>query len=193
VAPRRALDFGCGVGRLTAPLARRAGAVVGVDIAPTMLQHARQRCTECGLLNTSFARSDPQLTEVGGTFDFIHSFIVFQHIPPDVGYQLLDTLLLKLEPSGVGALHFTYARRASLVRKLVHRLRRRSRMAHMAVNLVQGVPPRFPMMPMYEYDLPRLVSAITATGVRDVLIRHTDHGGHIGALLVFQKPPVAHQ
>src|SRR5690348_7043245 len=39
--PSRALDFGCGVGRLTIPLARICDSVVGVDVAEGMLAEAR--------------------------------------------------------------------------------------------------------------------------------------------------------
>src|SRR5580700_9118948 len=35
--PIRALDFGCGVGRLALPLARRCQEVVGVDVSDSML------------------------------------------------------------------------------------------------------------------------------------------------------------
>src|ERR1044071_7238075 len=36
--PKRSLDFGCGVGRLLAPIARRSQTAVGVDVAPRMLE-----------------------------------------------------------------------------------------------------------------------------------------------------------
>ena len=36
----RALDFGCGVGRLTQALARRFDTVVGVDVSPQMVRLA---------------------------------------------------------------------------------------------------------------------------------------------------------
>ncbi len=39
---RRALDFGCGVGRLTQALARHFNIVDGVDIAPSMIELANQ-------------------------------------------------------------------------------------------------------------------------------------------------------
>ncbi|MGH7750003.1 MAG: methyltransferase domain-containing protein, partial [Candidatus Dormibacteria bacterium] len=42
VKPGRALDFGCGVGRLTQALAARFDRVDGVDIAPTMVAAARR-------------------------------------------------------------------------------------------------------------------------------------------------------
>src|SRR3954469_20911993 len=37
-----ALDFGCGIGRLTQALARRFSSSWGVDISPTMISLARQ-------------------------------------------------------------------------------------------------------------------------------------------------------
>src|ERR1044072_2170139 len=46
----RVLDFGCGAGRLSQPLAEHADEVVGVDVPPPMLEVARKldhtgRCT----------------------------------------------------------------------------------------------------------------------------------------------------
>jgi len=41
----RALDFGCGVGRLTLALADRFASVVGVDISPGHLRLARERAS----------------------------------------------------------------------------------------------------------------------------------------------------
>jgi len=38
----RALDFGCGVGRLTRALARRFDEAVGIDVSERMLEHARR-------------------------------------------------------------------------------------------------------------------------------------------------------
>lgn len=187
-APRRALDFGCGVGRLMAPIGRRAESVVGVDISPAMLDLARARCAEVDVRDASFVLSDATLSRVEGRFDFVHSFIVFQHVPPRLGYGLLDAILARLEPGGAAALHFTYARRAPLLRKLVHRLRRGSRLVNMAVNVIQGAPLRFPMMPMYEYDRARLLATIHGIGAREILQHETDHGGHLGVLLVFQRP-----
>ena len=41
VSRGRALDFGCGAGRLTRALAARFESVVGVDVADAMLDKAR--------------------------------------------------------------------------------------------------------------------------------------------------------
>ena len=47
---RKALDFGCGVGRLTLPLAGVANQVMGVDISPPHLSLARQRADQTGVV-----------------------------------------------------------------------------------------------------------------------------------------------
>lgn len=39
----RALDIGCGIGRLLAPVAARVGRVVGIDVSPRMVEAARRR------------------------------------------------------------------------------------------------------------------------------------------------------
>src|SRR5277367_1629330 len=40
--PKRALDFGCGVGRILIPLAQVTQEVVGVDVSPSMLHEAKR-------------------------------------------------------------------------------------------------------------------------------------------------------
>jgi len=80
-APRRALDFGCVVGRVTIPLARRVAQVVGVDVSDSMLDEANKNCDEAGVRNVTLLKSEDGLGNLPGDFDFLHSFIVFQHIP----------------------------------------------------------------------------------------------------------------
>ena len=52
---RAVLEIGCGVGRLTAALADRFGRVLGVDVAPTLIEEAQQRNTH---QNVSFEVCD---------------------------------------------------------------------------------------------------------------------------------------
>ena len=39
----RVLDLGCGIGRMTAPIAKHFASVVGVDVSPEMIEQAKQR------------------------------------------------------------------------------------------------------------------------------------------------------
>src|SRR5690348_3922163 len=48
---RTALEIGCGVGRITLPMARRFERVVAVDIAPTMLDRLRANGVGRGIRN----------------------------------------------------------------------------------------------------------------------------------------------
>ncbi|HWN23406.1 MAG TPA: class I SAM-dependent methyltransferase [Gaiellaceae bacterium] len=77
----RALDFGCGVGRLTRALAARFETAVGVDISAGMVETARALngdVDSCEFrVNTS-----TDLSQFGdGEFDFVYSSLVLQHLP----------------------------------------------------------------------------------------------------------------
>lgn len=77
---RHALDVGCGVGRLTRALAAHFDHVTGVDIAASMIAHARR-------LNADIPRCEFQLLDGrglpsfrDGSLDFVYSRFVLQHI-----------------------------------------------------------------------------------------------------------------
>lgn len=108
----RVLDFGCGTGRAVVSLAKRAERVVGMDVAPTMLAEARRNCEAEGLDNVDLLQSDDELSSLSGSFTFIYSFIVFQHIPVERGERLFKALLAHLEPGGHAAIHVTFAKTA---------------------------------------------------------------------------------
>jgi 2-polyprenyl-3-methyl-5-hydroxy-6-metoxy-1,4-benzoquinol methylase len=185
--PRRALDFGCGVGRLTIPLARICDEVVGVDVAEGMLREAGRNCAVAGVTNVKLARSDDRLSQLTGSFDFLHSYIVFQHIPPRRGMSLLRSMLERLRPDGAGALHFTYARRASPARKAIHWLRKTVPLVNGMVNLCQGRAFTYPMMQMNAYDLDPIAALLDEHGCRDAFLRFTTDGGFLGAIVFFHK------
>ena len=69
---RRALDFGCGVGRLALAMAPLFSEVVGLDISEAMLVHARDNAAAAAIDNATFALSDDLLSHAGGTFDLVH-------------------------------------------------------------------------------------------------------------------------
>ena len=186
--PRRVLDFGCGVGRVLLAIAEGAERAVGVDVSPEMLAEAGRNAARAGLPNVELVSSDDALAAVTGEFDFVHSFIVFQHIPPRRGERIAAGLLARLAPGGVAALHFTYHRNAPLYRRAVHRIRRASPAADALARLVRGAGREDVFIPMYEYSLGRLAEMFRARGCTDVHAFLTDHGGHRGVLLLARVP-----
>jgi len=188
--PERTLDYGCGVGRLTIPLAREGGWVVGVDVSGTMLDEARRNCAARRVTNVELVLAGDAgdaLAGVTGDFDFVNSYIVFQHVPPRLGEAITRALLERLRPGGVGALHFTYGWRAGLARRALHRVRRSVPLAHAAANVLQRRPLRAPIIPMYAYDMSRLFALLHANGCERVHALLTDHDGHLGAHLLFER------
>lgn len=58
--PRRGLDFGCGVGRLSIPMASICRSIVAADVSEFMIEEARENCRINGITNVEFAVSDDQ-------------------------------------------------------------------------------------------------------------------------------------
>jgi SAM-dependent methyltransferase len=187
-APRRALDFGCGVGRLVLPLARRVPEVVGVDVSPAMLAEARKNCTEAGAHNVALCETDSAKFQSAGNFDFVHSFIVFQHIPPRAGLRLVRELIGRLSPGGVAALHFVYSVRRPLWWRWAYLARRMVPGLHRAANLARGHRAARPLMEMNAYPLAALYELVHDCGAARVTSYLTDHDGFLGTTLIFRKP-----
>lgn len=71
---RHLLDLGCGIGRLEEALARRVGAITGVDVSASMLAEARRRCTGLGnvMLHQTSGRDLAPFKDA--TFDAVIAF-----------------------------------------------------------------------------------------------------------------------
>jgi 2-polyprenyl-3-methyl-5-hydroxy-6-metoxy-1,4-benzoquinol methylase len=186
-APQRSLDFGCGVGRLVIPLARHCAESTGVDISEAMLAEAAANCAAAGIDNARFVLSDETLSRLQGEFDFMHSVVVFQHIPPPRGLALLARLLGHLAPGGAVALQFFHDTQASpLLRGLVH-LRYRVPALNYARNVVRGRPMREPAMQLHCYPLPDLVATFKAAGIGALYLDCYDAFGFQGAMIYGRK------
>jgi SAM-dependent methyltransferase len=186
-APRRALDFGCGVGRVTIPLACRVAQVVAVDVSDSMLDEAKKNCEEVGVRNVTLLKSDDGLENLPGDFDFLHSFIVFQHIPARRGEMILRAMLRRLSGNGIGALHFIYASNVSGWRSLARKLRATFPFVNNLATLVKGPSFRYPCMEMNKYDVNRLLLHLQEQGCHRVHLRFYDHGLYKGIVLLFKK------
>lgn len=185
--PDRALDYGCGVGRLAIALARESNHVVGVDISVRMLEEARRNAELLGVSNIEYRDASAFLASQQPAFDFINSYIVFQHIAPVVGMEITRRIVSLLRPGGIGALHYTISRRSSPFRRLVNRLRRSVPGVNALVNVARGRPIDEPMLPVFDYDLAELLALLRDQHCAPVLVEDTQHGRHSGAKLFFRK------
>lgn len=90
------LDVGCGPGTLTVDLAAHVhpGRVVGVDVAPEVVEQARAHAAEIGATEVSFVAGDlRQLALPPGSFDIVHAHQVLQHLrDPVAALQAMATL-----------------------------------------------------------------------------------------------------
>ncbi|ESQ80789.1 class I SAM-dependent methyltransferase [Asticcacaulis sp. YBE204] len=194
-SPRRGLDFGCGTGRLVIPMAGLMDEVAGMDISSSMLDEARRNIDARDLHNVHLLKSDDALSQLSGSYDFIHSYIVFQHIPPERGQVLFQRLVKHLAPGGVGALHILFGKtfhaanfgqtpssfhdRILAVKRGVHRL---------LMRLMGRKAATEPEMQMNIYDLNTLFFMLKTAGVGEIHTTFEDHGGEWSAFLFFRKP-----
>lgn len=97
---RRALDFGCGAGRLTQALTMHFDHVIGVDIAPSMIELAtelKSRAPGCDFV----LNNEPELRLFADeTFNFVCSYIVLQHMEPRYAKKYIREFARILKPGG---------------------------------------------------------------------------------------------
>lgn len=171
-----ALDIGCGVGRLSHAMARVMTSVVGYDVSEVMLRIAR---------NTAPANLTLTNTLPSGPFHWINSYIVFQHIPPTEGLQLLANCLDQAAPDAFLSVQLTGWRDglpsppdSLLARFQIWRMLQRHRKAGQAAeHLIQ----------MYDYNFSAVLRLITGHGFSRIVLRHTVHGRHHGAWFLAQR------
>lgn len=97
----RALDFGCGVGRVTQALSGHFDEVIGVDVADSMIALARAYDQAPALCQFEVNRRTHLRRFAGGTFDLVYSRLVLQHIPPRLMRRYVQELLWLLAPGGL--------------------------------------------------------------------------------------------
>ena len=102
---RTSIDFGCGLGRLSAALASRFERVTAVDVSSSHLAMAREALRERGITNVDLV----QLETVEGVdrlpqVDLVFSVIVLQHNPPPVMYAIFKSLIGRVAPGGVAVI-----------------------------------------------------------------------------------------
>jgi SAM-dependent methyltransferase len=152
----RALDFGCGVGRLSQALADHVEEVIALDIAPSMLAKAREFDRSDGrvqfVLNQKADLSDVKTASI----DIVYSSLVLQHMPPEMAQGYLREFVRVLAPGGVAIFQVA------------------SRPTRSAKGLVFRLAPwpllRWAQLRLLKYPAPMRMSRMTADDVRAGLV-----------------------
>lgn len=104
-AARRALEIGCGPGRLLRPMSRYFGEIHGVDVSDTMVALAQQKLRDVPHACAHAIGGSDLLLFPEDHFDYVYSYAVFQHIPSaEVVFSYLRETVRVLRPGGVARL-----------------------------------------------------------------------------------------
>ena len=100
---RLVLDFGCGVGRFSAPIARHLGRrVIGIDVSPTNLEAARQACRGLPFQGMLVQAGEPlALPLEADSVDVLWTCTVLQHIPDQSFDRTITELRRVLRPGAL--------------------------------------------------------------------------------------------
>jgi SAM-dependent methyltransferase len=98
----RALEIGCGPGRLIKPLSRHFGEIHGVDVSDEMIGLARERLKDIPYAHFHATNGASLGQFADESFEFVYSYAVFQHIPSrDVVLEYMREIRRVLKPGGI--------------------------------------------------------------------------------------------
>ena len=180
-----ALDFGCGVGRLTSALSEHFEECWGVDIAPTMIELAEkfhQGNRHCKFL---LNQSDHLPGVPDNTFAFIYSSIALQHMKEEYIRRYLLELTRVLKRGGI--LVFQVADRNSLMRRIRNAVGARRRINQL---LGRKISPLL-LMEMYCFSEEKIRVLFSSQNLRivDVKLTNSTASDFNGNLQFLEQPP----
>lgn len=101
-ANRRALEIGCGPGRLMRPMSRHFTEIHGVDVSDEMIALAREKLKDTPNAFAIAIEGTGLACYEDNFFDYVYSYAVFQHIPSrDVVFSYLAEARRVLKTGGI--------------------------------------------------------------------------------------------
>ena len=106
----RVLEIGCGIGRLLKPLAleRRDLEIYGVDVSTEMIMQGKERLSDFSNIYLSQVNGKDLALFGNDFFDFIFSYVTFQHIPRRYLNDILKEVCRVLKKKGVFTFQMQY-------------------------------------------------------------------------------------
>jgi len=184
----RVLDFGCGVGRLTIPLAGSARHVLAVDAADSMLARARMHCEAARVRNVEFLTLKEAWAVPPASIHLACAHLVLQHVPTSSGERILRHLLSLVAPGGLCSVDITFFRSGSRSRGVGRWFRARSRLVHAAASVLRGKP-GLPYMQMNTYDLGSVLRSFSGLGFSRSIVTVSSDGPLLTARILSRRDP----
>lgn len=161
---KNAIDFGCGVGRLTRFIAPHFAHTTGIDVAQTMIAQAQKLNADLGESIDFKLNLAPNLAIFpNNSLSFIYSSIVLQHIPRQEGMLFIEQFLQKLSAGGVAVFQVPTRdiRNIGFLQKIRETLKIRQKLA--VLGLLKGY-----QMEMNVYN-PQVIEALAQKYACEVL------------------------
>jgi len=95
-----ALDICCGTGHNALFLAQEGFQVAGIDISPTAIGYAQERCQQAGVSCQLASGNATHLPYPDGSFDLVFDRGCFHHIPPSDREAFIQGVHRVLKPGG---------------------------------------------------------------------------------------------
>jgi hypothetical protein len=97
----KAVEYGCGLGRISIPLAQHCRQLYAYDISAPHLHLAKAYAERAGAQNIQFERVVRPDQGIEQGYDLYYSALVYQHNPPPLIFRLVNQALEGLAPRGV--------------------------------------------------------------------------------------------
>ena len=180
-----ALDFGCGVGRLTAALSEYFDQCVGVDISPTMIQLASDFHKDNRRCRFLVNDRDDLRNFADATFGFIYTSIVLQHMNNRLARNYLCELVRLLKPEGILVFQIPDRDLTPVMQKIRHVVGLRRKINWLLRR-------KTPQMEMHCLPERRIRQLLSGRGVRivDVKLTNSTEINFNGKLRFLEQPPL---
>ena len=168
----KAMDFGCGIGRLTRALSLHYQKIIGVDVSQTMIDKAM-------VANKDYPRcrfvcnNESDLQKFSSEkLDLFLSLIVFQHIPPPYNETYFLSALDLLKPGAIAIIQAVSKRKKGLKNRLRSALPEKFfRLKH------QLLKSHIPYVTMYSLEFERVLALIEKSGATLIKANEDGAGG----------------
>jgi SAM-dependent methyltransferase len=180
----RALDFGCGVGRLLIPLAAEFQFATGVDVSPSMRAEAGRNCAAFAIHNVTLQDTSEMLA-AHQHYDLVHSVLVFQHIRSRAAQRLLRELATRVAPGGALAVQLMF--RPFGARRALSWLKNRIPFGYALALRWRGRQATVAPMEMNPANLNRVMALLQDHGFDEVRLVLSQSGGIGSAFLLGRR------